>query len=340
MEAKIVLDIASEENGDRVGEWLSEVEFPFFENEAEIKNCSNCILVTDKGILSHFVEQNTALNIRAVLFLVEDSNVFGLGYLAAKNFIFDTIFGAMAKDEFLFRLNQIILRLETPSSKAILQYTISEQVPVSSHYPISSIFRMIGHQSRTLLNGVAGPLQIIRALSEDPALIEPTRMIDLSVVRFEKLAFRSLLLSNILGQKNSLSRNSIGIADISKYVVLDLTDILDFYGVSIDFNPEEEIVIQSDYNLVYQLITIIIERFIFLSSVGEILSLSVVRDNEIELHIGISKTATLKAIGTAMESDNTNDLDIDYLLLREIIKLLGFAVRVNHAKMRVELVFA
>ncbi|MBN1990978.1 MAG: hypothetical protein JW783_16360 [Bacteroidales bacterium] len=340
MEAKIGLDIASEENGKRVREWISEVGFPYFESEADINACSSCILVTDKGILSHFVEKSTSSSIRAVLFIVENTNVFGLGYLTAKNFLFDTIFETYEKDEFLFRLNQLVGRLDIPKQEPIGSASDKVQPFVFAKYPVNSIFRMIGHQSRTLLNGVAGPLQIIRALSEDPSLIEPTRMIDLSVVRFEKFAFRSLLLSNIIGQSVSLSKNNIGIANICKYVTLDLTDISDFYGINIEFDPQAEVTIQSDYNLVYQLITIVIERFIFLSSVNDTLTLEVVQADEVLLYVGIPNAAIVKAIGTAMESENTNDLDVDYLLLREVLKLLGFAVRVNHAKMRVELVFA
>lgn len=62
----------------------------------------------------------------------------------------------------------------------------------------SEVLRQVGFESRTLLNGITGPIQLIRSLSNDPNLLETLHILELSTVRFEKFSLRAQLLSDLL----------------------------------------------------------------------------------------------------------------------------------------------
>ncbi|HDP74461.1 MAG TPA: hypothetical protein ENN49_01040 [Bacteroidales bacterium] len=62
----------------------------------------------------------------------------------------------------------------------------------------SEILRQVGFESRTLLNGITGPIQLIRSLSNDPNLLEILHILELSTIRFEKFSLRLQLLSDLL----------------------------------------------------------------------------------------------------------------------------------------------
>lgn len=130
------------------------------------------------------------------------------------------------------------------------------------------ILKALGHKSRTLLNGVTGPVQIIRSLSDEPKLIEPLRILELTVSRFERFSFRSLMLSDLL-QSNKISNpKPFDFIDVFRYVVLDFTDLLDFYNLKIDLENNKSVEVTSDYDLLSHCIMIIFEQVIAISNEG------------------------------------------------------------------------
>ncbi|HPD95930.1 MAG TPA: hypothetical protein PLA24_08545 [Tenuifilaceae bacterium] len=124
------------------------------------------------------------------------------------------------------------------------------------------ILKSVGHKSRTLLNGITGPLQIIRSLSDDPKLIEPLRILELSVSRFERFSLRSTILSDMLGNNFSITTEPIDINNLIRYIILDLTDLLDFYNVKIKLENESSATVSTDNDLLSQCFTILFEQLI------------------------------------------------------------------------------
>lgn len=129
------------------------------------------------------------------------------------------------------------------------------------------IIKAFGHKSRTLLNGITGPVQIIRSLSDEPQLIEPLRILELSVSRFEKFSTRVALVLDLLQNRWKTKLKPLELNDIIRYIILDLSDYIDFFKVEVTVNDGgSPVEILSDYYLLNNLLHIMLELSISLSN--------------------------------------------------------------------------
>lgn len=143
------------------------------------------------------------------------------------------------------------------------------------------ILKALGHKSRTLLNGITGPVQIIRSLSDEPKLIEPLRILELTVSRFERFSFRSLMLSDLLQSNKIPTPKPFDLIDTFRYVALDFTDLLDFYNLKIELeNNNASIEVTSDYDLLSHCIMIIFEQVIAISNEGNSIKVEFASNND------------------------------------------------------------
>ncbi|MBC7125516.1 MAG: hypothetical protein H5T24_07770 [Bacteroidales bacterium] len=129
----------------------------------------------------------------------------------------------------------------------------------SSH---SEILRQVGFESRTLLNGITGPIQLIRSLSNDPNLLEILHILELSTVRFEKFSLRSQLLSDLLNPSMQASNERFDLVDLLKHAVLELNDFINFFGVNIELSKDlSSFEVEADRDIIYQSVLIAFEQF-------------------------------------------------------------------------------
>lgn len=143
------------------------------------------------------------------------------------------------------------------------------------------ILKALGHKSRTLLNGITGPVQIIRSLSDEPKLIEPLRILELTVSRFERFSFRSLMLSDLLQSNKISTPKPFDLIDSFRYVVLEFTDLLDFYNMKIELDNSTPVEISGDYDLLSHCIMIIFEQVIAISNEGNTIKVGFTSKNEV-----------------------------------------------------------
>ena len=126
----------------------------------------------------------------------------------------------------------------------------------------SEILRQVGFESRTLLNGITGPIQLIRSLSNDPNLLEILHILELSTVRFEKFSLRSQLLSDLLNPSMQASNERFDLVDLLKHAVLELNDFINFFGVNIEQSKDlSSFDVEADRDIIYQSVLIVFEQF-------------------------------------------------------------------------------
>lgn len=126
----------------------------------------------------------------------------------------------------------------------------------------SEILRQVAFESRTLLNGITGPIQLIRSLSNEPNLLEILHILELSTVRFEKFSLRSQILSDLLNPLIQTSNERFDLVDLLKHAVLELNDFINFFGVNIELSkglPSFEV--EADRDIIYQSALITFELF-------------------------------------------------------------------------------
>jgi len=129
------------------------------------------------------------------------------------------------------------------------------------------LFRSIGHEMRTLLNSITGPVELIRAYSEDPRLIQPLTIIELSAYRFEKFSLRSLLITDILSSTGVFDISEINLLDTLRHIVLELDGFADFYKVKPLFKGcDERITAKGCQSIVYQSLQLVVEQALNLAN--------------------------------------------------------------------------
>ncbi|MEY1640095.1 hypothetical protein [Tenuifilum osseticum] len=142
----------------------------------------------------------------------------------------------------------------------------------SSH---SEILRQVGFESRTLLNGITGPIQLIRSLSNDPNLLEILHILELSTVRFEKFSLRSQLLSDLLNPSMQASNERFELVDLLKHAVLELNDFIGFFGVNIELSKDlSSFEVEADRDIIYQSVLIAFEQFMSVLESGSAIKVS------------------------------------------------------------------
>jgi len=151
----------------------------------------------------------------------------------------------------------------------------------------SEILRQVGFESRTLLNGITGPIQLIRSLSNDPNLLEILHILELSTVRFEKFSLRSQLLSDLVNPSFQVSPEKFNLVDLLKHAILELNDFINFYGVKIELNQNiAGIEVEAGRDIIYQSILIVFEQFMSVLETG-----STIQVGGEERHLKLTITA-------------------------------------------------
>lgn len=130
----------------------------------------------------------------------------------------------------------------------------------------TKVFQNLGFDLRTLLNGFVGPIQLLKFKLDDPDLVEIFRLLDSSLFRLERLANRSVIVSNLELQTNSISKKPINIVDVARYSILELQTISDLENVKINVEADvTPVTIYGDYDLLIQTFEILFELSISLS---------------------------------------------------------------------------
>mgnify|MGYP005835907945 CR=1 FL=1 len=170
-------------------------------------------------------------------------------------------------------------------------------------YSHSEILRHVGFEARTLLNGITGPIQLIRSLSNDPNLLEILHILELSTIRFEKFSLRSQLLSDLLNPTFQASKETFDFVDLLKHAILELNDFINFFGVNIQVNQNlSGVVVNAGKDIIYQCILIVFEQFMSVLDTG-----STIRVGS-EEH---TQKITITAFDNGFVADKFNQLSVN-----------------------------
>jgi len=138
----------------------------------------------------------------------------------------------------------------------------------------NDLFKSIGHETRTLLNTITGPIEIIRMYSDDSRLIEPLKILELSAYRFEKFSLRALLISDILSSNGKMDIKTFDILDCLKHIILELDDFLNFYKIQISNKDLDEAkFVKGNSNIIFQCLEVLLEHSLQLSPTDSVIDI-------------------------------------------------------------------
>ena len=191
----------------------------------------------------------------------------------------------------------------------------------------AELLRQVGFESRTLLNGITGPIQLLRSMSNDPALIETIHILDLSTIRFEKFSLRAQLMADLLNPDINLTTESCDLSDLAKHAILELNDFINFFNIQIhvDFNIPP-VVVYANKDFVYQSVMIIFEQFMGVLENGSTINVSYVPEQ-----IQISAEDNGFFADKFQQPSNSWSNDIDIILLQNTFSAFKIFLSVDKA---------
>jgi signal transduction histidine kinase len=152
----------------------------------------------------------------------------------------------------------------------------------------------LGFELRSLLNGFAGPLHLLKQKANDSTLVDIFRLLDSSLSRLERLSIRSTLVSKIDTDSFTFNMVLVNVADIVRYSILELQSISDLENVKLKIISElPEIMVQGDYDSLKQVFEILLENTISLSEENTTISIRFLEDNENTICTITPQSATL-----------------------------------------------
>ncbi len=188
----------------------------------------------------------------------------------------------------------------------------------------------VGFDLRTLLNGFAGPLQLMKYKIDDPDLAEVFRMFDSSLARLERLAIRSSIISEI--ENNiPLDTEPINIIDAAKFSALEMQSLAELENISLNFPSDiPNISINGNHDLLLQVFQVLFEMVISLSTENTTITIEFTEQEAGALCNITSPTATLpKELNIDDYSKLPEDsLSWDILLAKKILFLQNANIKV------------
>lgn len=202
----------------------------------------------------------------------------------------------------------------------------------------TALLKQLGFESRTLLNAITGPVQLIRSISNDPNLMETLHILEMGTVRFEKFSLRAQLLADLLNPEIQLPREEFDLVDILRHVILELNDLLHFYGVKVKVDAEiPSIMLKANRDAAYQAFSGLIEQGVALLGNGEEITVTAEqkRPEKIVLEFSCNDSGFLAR--KFNESAEARELDI--MLFVSVLKEYGIEFRVveNEGRTRISI---
>lgn len=195
------------------------------------------------------------------------------------------------------------------------------QIKGEGQYRIN-ILRGFGHESRTLLNGITGPMQLIQSLDNNPALVEPFRIMELSLSRMEKFSLRTMVLADLLSNQPFILSSNVNVSDIIRHVVLDQTEQLDFFKIKLDISNLGDVqVIQANKDLAFHVFLILIEQAIQYAKEDSIITISS-NPGQRTISFRVDDFCILQKLMSDMQKQDSIPADVDIALMSLAFKEL------------------
>ncbi len=101
----------------------------------------------------------------------------------------------------------------------------------------SEFLHIISHEIRTSLNGIIGPVHLLKDQAGSNDLRELIKILDFSVSRLERFSYDALLITRLRTEKDKIYRHKISLKDVIDSGITDVTDLLK--GKSIQIKTDE-----------------------------------------------------------------------------------------------------
>lgn len=139
---------------------------------------------------------------------------------------------------------------------------------------------MLSRELRIPINGILGPLQLLKARSENGDLIFLINMLDSSVDRFEKFSYSALLINRIKSGKYKIKPSCFNLRELIEIIVIKFNDILDTKKIALNIEDvQRDLEIESDSDLLFEVLTRIIDNALKYTPANSSVTIKAFNDN-------------------------------------------------------------
>ena len=121
----------------------------------------------------------------------------------------------------------------------------------------TDVIEIFNHETRTPLNGIAGPLELLKSKNETSTAAERLQWfeaMDLSIRELNDFIFKALQLSELRAGKYLMGQEQIYVSDLIKEAIEELGAMMSDRGVEVEVLGKMDIKIPGDRKLIYQCI--------------------------------------------------------------------------------------
>jgi signal transduction histidine kinase len=209
---------------------------------------------------------------------------------------------------------------------------ISHNQSANNSSPVKNkLLKGLGFELRTLLNGFAGPLHLLKHRVNDPDLVDIFRLLDSSLSRLERLSIRSIMVSKIDNEKFIINKIPVNVVDIARYSILELQPISEFENVKLKTDSElPEMMILGDYDSLKQVFEILLETAISLSEENSLVEINFLEGpTSVECTIDPqSATLPLDLSLNLEQMGQSEDTSWDLLMVKKLLTLNDAEIRI------------
>jgi K+-sensing histidine kinase KdpD len=188
-----------------------------------------------------------------------------------------------------------------------------------------ALLQGVSHEVRSFLNGIYGPMQLLKDKIEAKDQYDLYTMIDHSIARLIRFTFKLSLITVIQERNDTLKHEKVDITSTIQHALLELNNLKFSDTIKVEIEKQEASYnIVGDADLMVQCFQAIIERIIinYGNRTGLKISLSQQNDDTFDCNLCFPFEGILdegKTISDQIESDFLSD--IGFVIVQKILKL-------------------
>jgi len=195
----------------------------------------------------------------------------------------------------------------------------------------NKLLQGLGFELRTLLNGFAGPIQLLKNRVENPELVDIFRLIDSSLSRLEGLSIRSSMVSKTDTAHFPLKLSPINIVDIARYSILELQPIANLENIRFDVKSQPpDFIILGDYDMLKQVFEILLETAISLSEEDSTINIHFFDDSS-SIKCTITSSTAILPLELSLDLKQmatSEDITWNLLMIKQLLTIHDAEIRI------------
>jgi two-component system sensor histidine kinase/response regulator len=122
---------------------------------------------------------------------------------------------------------------------------------------------ILSHEIKTPLNGILGPLQLLKSRINDENIIKLLLILEVASKRLEKFANDALLIASLRTKKYRTKITEVDVFKLLEFHLLDYSEIISDKNLTINLNNlQQDLTIKTDNNLLKESLTRVVENAI------------------------------------------------------------------------------